>query len=51
MMDFDQILLMHWYGQNPGKYHYKLIFIRFQLELWPLIDVKILFSLNILSSW
>ena len=32
---FDKILYMHWYWQNLGKDHYKLICINFQLSYGP----------------
>ena len=44
-VDFDQILYMHW--QNV-----QIIFHYFSAELWPLIDVRILFPFNILrTNW
>ena len=94
LMDFDNILLMHWYWQNVGKDNDKLFFVIFQLsngpwlmsefyfhliswerfngfwwnfvyavlwptheifpnfstELWPLIDVRISFFLDIFRN-
>ena len=50
LMDFDKILQMHWYWQNVGKDNYKLFFRYFSTELWPLIDVRILFLFNILRT-
>ena len=50
-MNFDHFFYMHWYWQNLCKDHYKLFFCLFS-ELRPLIDVKILFPLNMLrTNW
>ena len=52
LMEFDKILHMHWYIQEWGWDYYMLIFAIFLTELWPLIDVRILFPLSILrTNW
>ena len=48
-MDFDKILFTHWYIWSM-MWH--IIFPNFSTELWPLIDFRIMFMLNILwNNW
>ena len=48
LMDFDQILHLHWYWWHQT---WDCLSSRqFIAELWPLNDVRILFSLNILET-
>ena len=44
LMDFDQILYMHWYWDL-----FHIVFCKFIAELWSLIDARISFLLNILK--
>ena len=46
LMEFDQILHMHWYWQDLG---WEMLSSYFT-NLWPLIDVRISFLLNILRN-
>ena len=50
-MDFDKILFMHWYIWSM-LWLIHIIFPNFSTELWPLIDFRIMFMLNILwNNW
>ena len=50
LMEFDQILHMHWYWQDLGWDCYASIFRKFIKELWSLIDGGIWFLFNILRT-
>ena len=45
---FHQILYMHWYWRNVDLGWLNNMFRSLLIELWPLIDIDILFMLNIL---
>ena len=50
-MDFDKILFMHWYIWSM-LWLIHIIFPNISTELWPLIDLRIMFMLNILwNNW
>ena len=50
-MDFNNILFMHWYIWSM-LWPIHIIFPNFSTELWPLIDLRILFMFNILwNNW
>ena len=50
-MDFDKIVFMHWYIWSM-LWLIHIIFLNFSIELWPLIDFRIMFMLNILwNNW